>query len=293
MPKLSCFSPRNPDADPGFSKVDADQIAHILNDQPELTMSRKERRTMLRIAKKRKDAACVHFLENYSDQLKANNGSKAKIQVIQPRTLDRIEEEVPSYKEHVLHSTLLWRNEAARLLQKKINEDNAALVELAEENVAATEKLNESETEKSLMSQQIHQLRKECNRIRQNQADEDDVALSKLTLDIFADLGTKPTVTECLKLIERLAPETVSILPDAWESAVEADEHFRDTPRLLKLLSRLVTCWRSTLIEKGDAEARKVFSTSEYAAGESKLVERSSFGEAFERLPPSAHRRCQ
>ena len=95
----------------------------------------------------------------------------------------------------------------------------------------------------------------------------------------MADDKSSLTVTDCLLIIEHLSGDVV-ILPSAWDSAAEADKYFRDTPRLLRLLAKLVHSWfwAITIDGKSDAEARKVFSSSEYAAGESGGLEASNLG---------------
>jgi hypothetical protein len=61
------------------------------------------------------------------------------------------------------------------------------------------------------------------------------------------------------------------VLDSAKESARDMDR-FEHGRRLLDMLRRLVTDYRSRLIEGGDNEARKVFGNNECAAKESETV---------------------
>lgn len=81
--------------------------------------------------------------------------------------------------------------------------------------------------------------------------------------------GDRPKVTEVLEIVRTLAPDRVEILPSAWQSAEEMDDHFEATDRLLQLLCKLVTTYADTLKEKGDAQARLVFASGEFSAKES------------------------
>jgi hypothetical protein len=61
------------------------------------------------------------------------------------------------------------------------------------------------------------------------------------------------------------------VLKNAKQSAGNMDQ-FEHGRRLLDMLRRLVTEYRSKLIERGDNEARKAFANNEYAAMESETV---------------------
>lgn len=73
------------------------------------------------------------------------------------------------------------------------------------------------------------------------------------------------------EVIENLYGNRCIVLESAKESARDMDR-FEHGRRLLDMLRRLVTEYRSKLIEGGDNEARKVFGNNEYAAKESETV---------------------
>jgi hypothetical protein len=80
-----------------------------------------------------------------------------------------------------------------------------------------------------------------------------------------------PTPTECLELIGAVYADQCVVLQSARDSAREVPR-FEHGRRLLDMLRRLVTDYRTTLLERGDNEARKIFGNNEYAAKESETV---------------------
>ena len=74
--------------------------------------------------------------------------------------------------------------------------------------------------------------------------------------------------TECLKIINTLAPDRIIILKEAWKSAKEIDSDFKNTNTLIKLLARLTTSFYDEL-QKPGGNPRSVFTSNEYAANES------------------------
>jgi len=80
-----------------------------------------------------------------------------------------------------------------------------------------------------------------------------------------------PSPLNCLTIIESIYGDRCTILSSAWRSAEEMDS-FIYGRELLELLKRLVTDYRSALMEGGDNNARNVFGKSEYAAKESETV---------------------
>ena len=84
-----------------------------------------------------------------------------------------------------------------------------------------------------------------------------------------------PSPLECIELIEQLYGGTSIVLDSAKTSARKASG-FRRGRYLLDLLLRLVTSYRSALLEGGDSKARLVFGRNEYAAKESETVMNSS-----------------
>lgn len=80
-----------------------------------------------------------------------------------------------------------------------------------------------------------------------------------------------PLPSECLDLIEKAYGHACLVLPSARSSAEEMDR-FINGRELLDLLKRLVTDYRSKLMNGGDNQARTVFGKNEYAAKESETV---------------------
>jgi hypothetical protein len=80
-----------------------------------------------------------------------------------------------------------------------------------------------------------------------------------------------PTPAECIDLIESIYGDECIVLATAKSSAQDMNR-FINGRDLLRLLRRLVTDYRGKLMERGDAEARKVFGRNEYAAKESETV---------------------
>ena len=97
---------------------------------------------------------------------------------------------------------------------------------------------------------------------------------SDVDAEALLDLACRsdqPTPLDCIEAIESVYGDKCIILESAKESAREMDR-FEHGRRLLDLLRRLVTEYRTKLLEGGDNEARKVFGTKEYAAKESETV---------------------
>lgn len=90
------------------------------------------------------------------------------------------------------------------------------------------------------------------------------------------------TPSEALGIAASLYPDRICVLESASASAAKADRHFRNGRRLLRLLLKLADDYYDLLEEKGDAEARKVFSNAEYAAKESDATSGGRLGEMRE-----------
>jgi hypothetical protein len=97
---------------------------------------------------------------------------------------------------------------------------------------------------------------------------------SDLDIEGLLNLATSPdppTPLECLDIIESVYASECIVLDSAKVSARDM-ELFIYGRRLLDMLRRLVTVYRTKLLEGGDNEARKVFGKNEYAAKESETV---------------------
>lgn len=80
-----------------------------------------------------------------------------------------------------------------------------------------------------------------------------------------------PTPLECVEVVESIYGDKCIVLESAKDSATDMNL-FNYGRRLLDMLIRLVTEYRTKLLEGGDNEARKVFGKNEYAAKESETV---------------------
>jgi len=97
---------------------------------------------------------------------------------------------------------------------------------------------------------------------------------SSIDLETLVSLACRPdqpSPLECIEAIESLYGDRCVVLSSAKDSAREM-HRFEHGRRLLDMLRRLVTDYRSKLCEGGDNEARKVFGNNEYAAKESESV---------------------
>lgn len=84
------------------------------------------------------------------------------------------------------------------------------------------------------------------------------------------------TVTSCLKLIELLCVNQIYVHPDAYKSARDVDGIFINCGRLLSQLSILATTYYKDIQTQGEQEAKKAFTTNEYAASESETIRNSN-----------------
>jgi hypothetical protein len=114
-------------------------------------------------------------------------------------------------------------------------------------------------------------LRYQYRQLLEQPRDRDERRIDISTLVDIATRGDEPTPEDCLSLVESLYPTAVEVLPSAYVSAKEHSQ-FSSGRRLLNLLCRLSTEFVAALVEGGDNAARKVFTTSEYAATESETT---------------------
>ena len=162
--------------------------------------------------------------------------------------------------------------------QRDVRDMNNTSVEILEQAAvelhAAREKENTVLTDKARLEQELAWSQKVAERHAEGST---DARVRKALLTMFAG-GDRPKVTEVLEIVRTLAPDRVEILPSAWQSAEEMDDHFEATDRLLQLLSKLVTTYADTLKEKGDAQARLVFASGEFSAKESTATSKGQLG---------------
>ena len=89
------------------------------------------------------------------------------------------------------------------------------------------------------------------------------------------------TVTACLKLIELLCGDRIVVHPDAYKSARAIDAIFVNCGRLLSQLCILSTSFYDVLQTDGEYEAKKCFTTNEYASSESETIRNSNSPEVW------------
>ena len=77
-----------------------------------------------------------------------------------------------------------------------------------------------------------------------------------------------------LSALAKRYPDTLVVLPSAYHAAANASD-FAQTERALELVERLVSDYLPLLDGGGDAQARSVFTTSEYSANESETTRAS------------------
>jgi hypothetical protein len=91
------------------------------------------------------------------------------------------------------------------------------------------------------------------------------------TITALACRQDQPSPEECLEVLEELHGDRCLVLASARAGARDYTG-FQQGRRLLDLLIRLVTTYRTALIEGGDNMARQTFSSGEFAANESETV---------------------
>lgn len=91
----------------------------------------------------------------------------------------------------------------------------------------------------------------------------------KRLAQLVVNANRRIALSDALEIAEGVLPDRLTVLPSAYESARKLDGVSKRGNRLLTLLLKLGTEYFDVLVEKGDAEARKIFTPSEYAACES------------------------
>ncbi|MDF2075909.1 hypothetical protein P2Q70_15125 [Pseudomonas mendocina] len=163
-------------------------------------------------------------------------------------------------------NTLLW--EENETLTNSLSRHKAELEQEALEKEYLQEKLNEKEIE---IQRQKYKHSAESRKSKPQ-------TTQQPALDTLIELtirDTPPSARECLDYISEAYQDRVLVLDSAQRSA---EEHslFENGKRLLHLLHRLCTTFYEALVTKGDNEARKVFSSDEYSATESKSTQNNS-----------------
>ena len=81
----------------------------------------------------------------------------------------------------------------------------------------------------------------------------------------------EPTAVDCLRVLQELYGDRCAILESAWESASRMNRFSRGRHLLARLI-RLATVYKDELVNGGDAQAKRVFGPSEFAATESETI---------------------
>jgi hypothetical protein len=137
-----------------------------------------------------------------------------------------------------------------------------------ENNIAALQdNLGDARDELDKKDYTIQSLKDQLNRAGGNQS----AGIEAEQLVELVSRDDPPTPLDCLGVIEQVYGDRCTILPSARRSAEKADA-FIYGRHLLELLKRLVTDYRSALMDGGDNKARNVFGKGEYAAKESETV---------------------
>lgn len=141
-------------------------------------------------------------------------------------------------------------------------DDSELLTETLEENQALLESNRE-------LTARINHIEDELADYRQGQS-EVTQSLQQALRNLLAGANTLTTV-ECLLLIKAAYPDT-AVLPSAWSSA-QASIHFERTDTLFESLTTLAGEYTQAIVGgTPDAEARKLFPASRYAANESQTT---------------------
>jgi len=147
--------------------------------------------------------------------------------------------------------------------------DHKSKAQVLEERVAAQDdKERELRFENDSLKRHLDQVR------RRDQSESPDDADSKASFAsaVASAIDGKVSPETCLRLIDRLFADRVTILPEAWQSA-RTSATFKYGQRLFGLLYTLATTyWQSLSEGRPDGEARAAFGAS-YAAKESETVE--------------------
>jgi len=131
------------------------------------------------------------------------------------------------------------------------------------------EELEDAKKESARKDYTIQSLKDRLSQARESPSDGIDV--TELVELAWRD---EPSPLDCLDLLEKVYPDKCIVLPSARSSAEEMNG-FANGRELMRLLRKLVTDYRSKLMNEGDSRARTVFSNNEYAAKESETVMRN------------------
>lgn len=145
---------------------------------------------------------------------------------------------------------------------------------LEDDNSTLTSELLELKTKLGELEEDLKSKRFEVQSLKDHLASAGGGRASNLDAESLLNLvrrNSPPNPLECLGIIETMHGDKCVILDSAKTSAHDMNR-FVYGRQLLDMLIRLVTEYRTKMINGGDIQARKVFGKNEYAAKESETV---------------------
>lgn len=153
-------------------------------------------------------------------------------------------------------------------------EQSAWITELEQENVRLEAELRESRTSAEDIQGEMRKKEFVVQSLKDQLSDAGAGRITAIDEKKLIDLACRtdqPTPLECLDVIQSTHGDKCTILDSALKSAKEMNR-FEYGRQLLSMLMRLVTEYRTTLMNGGDSQAKKCFGKNEFAATESKTV---------------------
>lgn len=136
---------------------------------------------------------------------------------------------------------------------------------------SAAARIAKLEYEAELHRRRCRELQASLDAAKQVQAAKVLPAEARRAID--AVLSGRAKLVDFLQLVALAYPDRVAVLNSAWKSAAESED-FKYPEVARSLLRRLVTnYWEAIVDGRGDAVARRAFTTKEFSAGESETVE--------------------
>lgn len=250
-----------------------------------LSLSKKFFKENSKVLRLQENNIIIQKINNYKEELL--NDKYAAIETKNLKLLGpELKELVPYISTESLikaGKTLVAQNKALK------NEYNNLKLEQIQQDTTIAELKEEREFlySESATIEQKYQNLKESNTWmsqiltnKQNNNTDSDICDSILELISNENINNlKPT--KCLDIIKFLAKNYVIILPEAYSSASKVDNIFKNNHSLLKILTKLVTQYRQSIISSGESSARKVFSNKEYSFNESETLKNTKDSEIW------------
>lgn len=155
------------------------------------------------------------------------------------------------------------------VIEKLKEEHQQQIYELEEMYLDLQEKLDNEEKEKNKLSYRIEDLNFRLNESG-FQTQSNDILSPQDIIDAIC-INLTPEI--CLKLTQQLYPNRAIVLESAYVSARDS-VRFKNSPKLLNYLSKLVTDYLDTVQDGGDSKAKTIFGKA-FSANESDTVEKN------------------